>query len=193
MEAKQVGERRSGKVTKRQMREIGLKAIRTKTRGRRTITGYRETGKGRLRGFVPKGIHKVIINDSSKESMQTINENYRKLFRNIIKDKGIMDIIIREENIQKPEISGRLETKIKGYDRQGRLVIEFVKGQGGTLMEAKQVGERDLKRRMDVEKGLGYASPEQMYPNLSKNGYIKGYVGKGKIERIEIVQIFRGR
>ena len=184
--------KRKGKYTKKAKEYINWKRQQTrlknkankvvqKTKRIQTITrGVKKSDKvGKIDGiFKKKIVSKAVIPNILEKETSQVNLEYRKLFKNIIKDKQIMDIMLNQDNIQK--IKHRFEIRAEAIDVTNKKLLEMKRGSGGDLMSLNRMVRNGLPKGTFVRYGVDLGE-----------GYDFRFLNEGVVEKIKVTIIFR--
>ncbi len=170
-------------------REIGRKVLKARLERPvykpkvKRITAIRRKRPRKIEGAFKRAVSKVVIADILPIATSQINNEYKRLFGGIIRDKDILDIMITEENIQK--IKHRFEIRANIYGLRGEKLAEISKGEGGSLMELKSLMEGK------IWKGELLDYPEDPRSPVIGGGYTYTFLQKGNVDRVETIVVFR--
>lgn len=180
--------KRKGKYTKKakeylawKRKQTRQKNIVSKQKRIQVITkGIKKSDKvGKIDAvFNKKIVSKAIIPNILEKETSQINLEYKKVFKNIIKDKQIMEIMINQDNIQK--IKHRFEIRAEVYDTNKKKLMEMKRGSGGDLMSLNRMVKNGLPKGTFVRYGIDLGE-----------GYDFKYLNEGVVEKIKVTIVFR--
>lgn len=176
-------------VKKRVRGEIGRKVLKARLEKRilkpkvKRFKVKRVRRPQKIEGVFKKAISKMVIADILPIATSQINNQYKRLFRNVIRDKDIMNLMIVEENIQK--IKHRFEIRASIYGLRGEKLAEISKGEGGSLMELRSLMEGKIWKGQNME-GTDMEGLKDF-----GQGYVYHFLQKGNVNRVETVIVFR--
>lgn len=184
-------QKRKGKKHLRNvMRKAGIKAIKF-NKNEINVKGFKnkkENRKGSLKKAINPGIGKLIIPDMKRFSENEINLQYKKLFKGLVKDEGLLNILILQENIVK--IKERFDVSMTIYDMNNKKLAEIYKGSGFDLMNAKQAS---IKLNKGRNVGKTSENPTDKLEDIKSLGWEVEILDSGAIERVETKIIFRNQ
>lgn len=164
-----------GEIGKRIIKDKLKEEIKEKKQEKKNIKGIKSQ---KIGSVFEKKTSKLIIEDILNIPTNEINLKYKELFRKVIYDKDLMDIMIQQENINK--IKHRFEIRATAYDVDGTIVLEMIKGSGGDLMTLKEKMRKGIWRGASVDYDIDLG-----------DGYIFKIVNKGNINSVKTTIVFR--
>lgn len=132
----------------------------------------------KIEGVFRKSTKRIVINDILPMRTNEINLQYKRLFKDIIKDEQMMEIMINQENIKK--LSWRMEIRANVYDIKGEKIMTMIKGREGDLMSFREAMNKGLWKGASVEYDIDLGE-----------GYNFKMIKKGNVDRVETIVVFR--
>lgn len=155
---------------------------------KKTISKVFKRKPRKIEGVFKKSISKITVKNILTTNASELNKEYRRLFKGIIKDEGLVNIMIEQSNIEK--IKWRFEIKADVYALNGQKIIGISKGSGGDLQELKSLLSGKIWRGQNIEND--YESDIKIA--LEQKGYIVEFLNaKGEsVDRVDVRIIMRG-
>lgn len=163
------------------------KRVKGKTQERERINRYLRNvrKKGRLLGKIGKGIGTATINDIHNLTESNLKKAKESLFKRLVLDKELLDIITKDENIDK--LTPRMSYFIEILGEDGKTLATGQKHNRGLRQIVNELKHAIKKGEAVTD---GYASVIRRLKNLEWQGLLvkkEGHVSKCRL-RIEFAK-----